>query len=200
MSFHATPADVAAWGNVRRLWWPSLLLGLAAIAVGVAAFAWPDTTIRVVGVLFGLNLLITGLVRAGLCLVLPYPALYRVLGVVFGVLAAIVGIVCLRNAFASAVVLVLFVAIGWLLDGMIEIAAGLTGTDDPMRAWRVGVGLLYLITAALVLVWPALSLRTFLSVGAVALIVIGVAQVAMSIGEARTSHLPADPTAAEATP
>jgi uncharacterized membrane protein HdeD (DUF308 family) len=198
MSFNPTAADIAGWVNVRRLWWPSLLLGLAAIAVGIAALAWPDTTIRVVGVLFGLNLLITGLVRAGLCLVLPYPAFYRVLGVVFGVLAAIVGIICLRNAIASAVVLVLFVAIGWLLDGIVEIAAGVTGTDDPMRAWRIAVGVMYVLTAVIVLVWPALSLRTFLSVGAVALIVIGVAQVALSIGEARTSRLPGDHTVAEA--
>ena len=113
-------------------------------------------------------------------------------------LAATVGIICLRNAFASAVVLVLFVAIGWLLDGIIEIAAGVTGTDDPMRAWRIAVGVMYVLTAVIVLVWPALSLQTFLAVGAVALIVIGVAQVALSIGEARTSRLPAEPTIVEA--
>ena len=95
------------------------------------------------------------MVRAGLCLMVPgYPTLYRVLGVVFGVLSAIVGIICMRNVFASAVLLVVFVAIGWLLDGIIEIAAALLGPEDPVRTGRIAAGLLYFVAATVVLIWP----------------------------------------------
>jgi hypothetical protein len=129
-----------------------------------------------------------------LCLVVSgYPVLYRVLGVVFGVLTAVVGVICLRNVFASAVLLMVFVGIGWIFDGMAEMAAALAGADDPLRRWRITAGVLYVAAAVVVLVWPALSLKTFLSVGAVALIVIGVAHVALTIGSARAARKSHDP-------
>lgn len=85
MSSH-TFAGTSDTSHEHRFWWLSTVLGLITVAVGVAALAWPDATIRVVGLLFGLSLLVTGVVRAGLCLVVSwYPVLYRVLGVVFGV-------------------------------------------------------------------------------------------------------------------
>jgi uncharacterized membrane protein HdeD (DUF308 family) len=200
MSLPATAAERPSEPELRY-WWLSGLLGVAAIAVGVAALTWPGATLRVAGFLFGLNLLITGLVRAVLCLVVSgYPVLYRVLGVVFGVLTAVVGAICLRNVFASAVLLMVFVAIGWLFDGMVEIAVALAGADDPLRRWRITAGVFYVVAAVLVLVWPALSLKTFLSVGAVALMVIGVAQVAVTIGSARAARTHANPTPAGAAP
>jgi short repeat uncharacterized protein DUF308 len=95
--------------------------------------------------------------------------------------------------FASAVLLMVFVAIGWLVDGVVEIAVALAGADDPLRRWRLTAGVHYVAAAVVVLVWPALSLKTFLSVGAVALIVIGVAQVAVTIGSARAARTHANP-------
>lgn len=184
---HALTDPTAAYG--RRLWWVSALLGLALIALGVAVLAWPDATVRVVGLLFGLNLLIAGLVRTGLSLFLDgYPAAYRVLGVLFGVLTAIVGILCLRNIFASAILLVLFIAIGWLLEGVGEVAIAVMGTDDPIRRWRLATGALHVVAAVVVLIWPALSLTTFLAVGAVILIAFGIAELAVSIGWARAGR------------
>jgi uncharacterized membrane protein HdeD (DUF308 family) len=201
MSSPATVTETRPSEPDLRYWWLSGLLGVAAIAVGVAALTWPGATLRVAGFLFGLNLLVTGLVRAVLCLVVSgYPVLYRLLGVVFGVLTAVVGVICLRNVFASAVLLMVFVAIGWIFDGVVEIAVALAGADDPLRRWRITAGVLYLAAAVVVLVWPALSLKTFLSVGAVALIVIGVAQVAVTIGSARAARTHATHTLAGAAP
>ncbi|GID25535.1 HdeD family acid-resistance protein [Paractinoplanes brasiliensis] len=191
MSSH-TLTTTADTGHESRFWWMSAVLGILTVAVGVAALVWPEATIRVVGLLFGLNLLVTGLIRAGLCLVVSwYPVLYRVLGVVFGVLSAIVGIICMRNVLASAVLLIVFVAIGWLLDGIIELSSALAGAQDPLRMWRAAAGAVYLLAGVVVLVWPALSLRVFLVVGAVALIVVGIAQAAVSLGLARAARRPA---------
>jgi uncharacterized membrane protein HdeD (DUF308 family) len=189
MSSNTSTADSTSLLRRRQLWLPSVLAGFATVLIGIAVLSWPDATVRVVGALFGLNLLITGLVRAGLCLVsTSYPSLYRVLGVVFGVFIAIIGIVCLRNVAASAVLLILIVAIGWLLEGVVEIAAGVLGANDPTRKWRIADGVLSAGAAIIILVWPALSLRTFLALGAVLLIVVGLAQIALSIGTARATR------------
>jgi hypothetical protein len=61
-----------------RWWRVRLVLGIVAIVVGVAASAWPTATVRVVGLLFGLNLVVTGAVRTVLLVFAPgYPLLYR---------------------------------------------------------------------------------------------------------------------------
>ncbi|MFE4958725.1 DUF308 domain-containing protein, partial [Streptomyces sp. NPDC056653] len=48
-------------GALANMGWQILLTtGLAAIALGVIALVWPDATLRVLGVLFGVYLLATG--------------------------------------------------------------------------------------------------------------------------------------------
>ncbi|MGW3354828.1 DUF308 domain-containing protein [Streptomyces bungoensis] len=49
---------IAALANVG--WQILLTMGLATIAPGVIALVWPGETLRVVGVLFGVYLLVTG--------------------------------------------------------------------------------------------------------------------------------------------
>src|SRR4051812_30347680 len=76
--------------------WLRLFLGVFAIALGGAACAWPEATLQVVAVLFGLHLVVTGFLRAGLSLFLTTsPVFYRLLSVVFGVLTGLIGILCL---------------------------------------------------------------------------------------------------------
>jgi len=150
-----------------------LFAGTVAIAIGVAAFGWPFATVHLIGFLFGLNLIVTGFIRAGLLLFLPaYPPLYRVLGIAFGILTGIVGILCLRNITGSVVLLVLVIAVGWLLDGLL-------GRPAETRAgWRLGTALALALGAIAVLTWSKIGLATFIAIGATVLIFVGIAQVA----------------------
>src|SRR6185312_15302913 len=47
----------------RRGWWFFLIFGIVAIAVGVIVLVWPSQTLRVVGVLFGIYLLVSGVME-----------------------------------------------------------------------------------------------------------------------------------------
>ena len=47
----------------QAAWQALMLLGLAAIAVGVIALVWPGRTLLVLGVLFGVYLLISGVME-----------------------------------------------------------------------------------------------------------------------------------------
>lgn len=166
--------------------WLRLGLGVLTIGIAVAALAWPAATVRVVGILFGVNLLITGLVRAGLMLVVAaYPVPYRVIAALFGVLTAALGVLCLRNVGASAVLLVLIVGIGWLLDGVTELALGLAGGRDPLRGWRFGIGVAAVLASVAVMLWPVLSLDSFVAIAAVFFVVIGAAEIAAAVSALR---------------
>src|SRR4051812_12097355 len=97
----------------RTSGWASLAAGVFALILGILAFAWPSATLQVVGVLFGLNLLILGVVRAGQFLfTADAPVTGRIIGVIFGVLVALLGILCLRNVAGSLKLLLVIVALG----------------------------------------------------------------------------------------
>jgi uncharacterized membrane protein HdeD (DUF308 family) len=158
--------------------WLRLFLGILAIVVSVTVFAWPSATVHVVGFLFGLNLVVTGFIRAGLLLFLPgYSLLHRLLGIVFGVLTGMVGILCLRNITGSVALLLVIVAIGWLLDGLVELFSALGGRNEPGSGWRIGAGLAMIIGAIALLVWPEAGLATFIAIGATVLAFVGIIQV-----------------------
>jgi uncharacterized membrane protein HdeD (DUF308 family) len=169
--------------------WLGLFVGVLAIGVGIAAFAWPSATVQVIAFLFGLNLLVTGLIRAGLLLFVPgYPLLYRFLGITFGVLTAIVGILCLRNITGSVMLLLVVVAIGWLLDGLVELFLAVGRPKEPGSGVRIAMGLLMILGAIAILVWPKLGLGSFVFIGATVLCFVGAGHVISAIGGLRADH------------
>jgi uncharacterized membrane protein HdeD (DUF308 family) len=182
--------------------WLRLFIGVLAIGVGIAAFAWPSATVQVIAFLFGLNLLVTGLIRAGLLLFVPgYPVLYRLLGITFGVLTAIVGILCLRNITGSVMLLLVVIAIGWLLDGLVELFLTLGRPQEPGSGARIAMGLLMILGAIAILVWPKLGLGSFIFIGATILIFVGAGHVISAVGGLRADRRSADPVARpETTP
>jgi uncharacterized membrane protein HdeD (DUF308 family) len=166
-----------------------LLAGVLAIAVGSVAFARQSATVQVIGLLFGLNLLVTGLARAGLLLFVPgFPRLYRVLGVVFGVLTAIVGVLCLLHLTASAVVLLVFIAAGLLFDGLVQIFVAVGEPVEAAGGRRIATGLLLLLAAVALLVWPRLGPVTFVMVGAAVLMFAGIGHVVTAVAGLRADR------------
>jgi uncharacterized membrane protein HdeD (DUF308 family) len=166
--------------------WLRLFAGVFAIGLGIAAFAWPGATVQVVAVLFGLQLVVTGFVRAGLSLFLTtYPVLYRVLGVVFGVLVGLVGIFCIRNPTGSLTVLVVVVALGWLLDGLAQIMFAVGGPVEERGGARIATGLITVLGAVALLVWPKIGIGVFVFFGATILVFIGIGAVISAIAGMR---------------
>lgn len=160
--------------------WVRLALGVVLAGVGWALLTWPEVATPVVGLLFALHLLVTGLVRATLSLLVDdYPALLRAAVAVLSLLTAALGVVCLGRLRASAVLMMLVVSIGWLLDGAVAVALGIVDRASR-RVWRIGVGVALTMAAYVVLLWPALSLETFVPIGAILLIMTGVGEVALA--------------------
>ncbi|MFC3743574.1 HdeD family acid-resistance protein [Paractinoplanes deccanensis] len=169
----------------RPLDWLRLTGGILAVVLGVVAYAWPSATLKVVGFLFGLNLLVAGVVRMVALLMSPgYPVLNRVLGIILGVLTALLGLLCMRNVVASVGVLLLVVAIGWILDGLAEIFVAV-GSGEPGGSWRIGLGLVAVLAAVALLVWPGIGLKAFLFFGATVLVFVGLSLIFIAIAGMR---------------
>ena len=188
----SAPRDPAVGGSpaiVEQSSWLQLLVGVVALAVGAAAFIWPSATVQVIAVLFGLNLLITGLIRAGLLAFVPgYPALHRVVGIVASVLVAIVGIVCLANLTTSLTLLLIVVAFGWLLDGIVQIFLAVGRSGEAGGGWQIVTGLALLLGGVAILVWPKFGLGTFIAIGGTVLLLVGTGHVITAVAGLRSSR------------
>lgn len=181
-------------------YWLRLFLGVLAIGIGIAAFAWPSATVQVIGFLFGLNLLVTGIIQGCLLLFLPgLPLLYRVLGITFSVLTAIVGILCLRNITGSVALLLIIVAIGWLLDGLVKLFLALGRPKEAGAGSGIATGLLMILGALAILVWPKLGLGAFIGIAATVLVFVGVGHVISGVAGLRAERGSAHPVAGPKT-
>lgn len=174
--------DAAPVGTGPTLSSLAIGMGAASIVVGLVVLLWPRATLLVVAVLFGVQLVVSGIRRLAVAVSTPALAGWvRALVAMSGVLELLIGLVCLRNPFASVALIAVLVSIGWLLDGVSDLVAAWSAPGRGSTWLHALGGLLSIAAAVAILYWPALSLATLLLVGGWMLIAMGVAQVASGI-------------------
>jgi len=177
MSTIATPRSATS------LWWLPLTLGVVNIVVGLIAIFWPEATLAVVGVLFGIQLLIVGALRlAQVIFTREGDTTARVITAAVGVLFLFVGLLCLQNVMQTIKVLALLVGLVWVIGGAVGVigalASGPPGRWTGMTIWELAVGVISVLAGAVVLVYPKESVTALAVLIGIWLLVIGVVTVA----------------------
>jgi uncharacterized membrane protein HdeD (DUF308 family) len=176
------PVNFASVGMFARATWQTLLVaGVSAIIVGVLALAWTGPTLVVVGIFFGLYLLLSGAFQLAGAFAHHVPAQLRVLGLVSGSLSVLLGLLCFRGPAQSILLLALWIGFGWLLRGIMTTAAALSGPEMPARGWQILVGLLTLVAGIVLIVSPFSSIAALTVVAGIWLIVIGVIEIVHAV-------------------
>jgi uncharacterized membrane protein HdeD (DUF308 family) len=167
---------------VADLWWLPLLLGIVNIVVGALVIFWPDETVVVLAVLFGIQLLIVGCIRIAQSILSPEAsAAMRVVNAVIGVLSVLVGVLCLRHITQTIAVLVLLVGLLWLISGMLELIGALS-SGPPTRwtsetAWDLVTGVIAVLAGITVLAYPGITVTALAFLLGIWLVVYGVVAV-----------------------
>jgi uncharacterized membrane protein HdeD (DUF308 family) len=172
----------------RKSWIWSVVLGLVAIAIGVIVMVWPDRTVRVVGILFGIYLLVSGFLEIVLAFAPEQRAGMRVLAVLAGALSILVGLLCFRGAFESTLLLALWIGFGWLIRGIVRSVAAASAPYEPHRGWQIFGGVLLAVAGVVVIVNPVVSLLTLVILVGIWLIVLGVWQIIEAFTVRRALH------------
>ncbi len=160
-----------AWGWV-------LAFGLLTLAAGIAVLAWPAETLLVVAVLFGVQLVITGIFRFVMAFSEPLRgAGIRILYAVIGLLSLIVGVWAIRHANLTVVLLAVLLGIFWIVNGTFEIFAALSEPALPHRAWTGALGVLSVFAGIIVVAVPQISVLTLAVVLGVWLLFWGIGQI-----------------------
>ena len=162
----------------QQLWKGTLVSGVLTIVLGAMVLVWPGPTILVASTMFGVYLLMSGLLELFLAFTLPRSAATRVMLFLTGALSLVLAILSFRHfGDAYAVLLLsLWIGAGFIFLGVSENAVALSERDLPGRGWYVVFGILSMIAGGIVLVWPFDSIVVLTIVSGVSLVILGIVQ------------------------
>ena len=170
------PTDLIS--QVGRHWGWVLAYGILTVLAGVAVLAWPSETLLVIAVLFGVQLIISGIFRfVGALASDDLTGGTRVMLALLGVLSIIIGLWAVRHAVLTLVALIVFLGIFWVINGLIEIFTALSHRDMPDRGWSVLMGVLSAIAGIIVLAYPGLTLVGLAVILGIWLLVFGILEI-----------------------
>ena len=175
-----------------------IALGVICLILGLVALIWPQATLLVVAIVFGLQLIAVGLIRVVAAIALKESAgWWRAVSGILGGLTVIAGIICFFRPNTSLLVLALILAIGWIIDGISELVSAFAVPHSPGR--RIGMiawAVVSIIAAIVVLVFPGESLVLLARIGGVVLLAFGIlALIAAFVGGRREGRAEASTTA-----
>ena len=159
-----------------------LAAGALTALLGAIVLAWPGPTILVASTLFGVYLLVTGLVELFVAFTLSWSAATRIMLFISGGLSLVLAIVSFRHfGDAYAVLLLsLWIGIGFIFQGVSGVATGISERQIPGRGWDIVLGILSVVAGAVVLSWPFDSIDVLTIVTGVWLVISGVVKVVQS--------------------
>jgi uncharacterized membrane protein HdeD (DUF308 family) len=153
------PADIDGGGPVSaRPAGLTIAAGAASVVVGAVVLIWPDASIVVLAWLFGLQLIIAGILQLVAACWRDAGVAARVLLGLAGAFSILVGLLCLRAPLQTAVLLGLMVGAAWVVTGLLGIVLAFGGGHDRSRGWSIVSGILSTIGGAVVLLNPGVSI------------------------------------------
>jgi uncharacterized membrane protein HdeD (DUF308 family) len=155
-----------------------IAMGIISVILGVLVLVWPKATLLVVAITFGLQLIVAGAVRLSVSRDLPSdPGWLKPVSIGLGVLSIIAGIICLFRPGTSLLVIAIFIAVGWIAEGIAALAQGF-GSDRTTgaRVFLIVMGVVSILGGLIVAIFPGSSLVVLTRIAGIALIVIGIAE------------------------
>jgi uncharacterized membrane protein HdeD (DUF308 family) len=166
-------------GRLGRHWGWVLAFGVITLAAAIAVLVWPGETLLVVAVLFGIQLIVSGIFRFIAAFAIDEASGgTRVLLALLGVLSIIIGLWAVRHVLLTLLALVVLLGIYWIVNGVIEIFTALSHRGLPNRGWTVVMGLLSLVAGVIVMAYPGLTLYGLAVILGIWLAIFGVMEIA----------------------
>ena len=174
---HDVPDPLRMLGQAA--WQALMVLGLAAIAVGVITLVWPGRTLLVLGVLFGIYLIISGVMQLIAAFGDHVSGGMRVLNIIVGAVSILLGLFAFRNSLHNSVLLLsLWIGIGFLLWGVATLVTSVSAPPGVAgKGWGVFVGLVTMLGGIIVISWPISSIFALAVFIGIWLVAVGVAEV-----------------------
>ncbi len=140
----------------KQLWGLAIAQGVLAILFGVLALFWPDLTVTLLIVFFGIFVLIWGVVGIISSLSTIESNKFWWIELAFAVLALGLAVFVLRNPTEAAKIFVFFIGITFLVRGVVDLVEGLFDRviTSGNRLFHVIVGVIGVLAGIITLSYP----------------------------------------------
>lgn len=175
----------------HHLWKSTVLSGVLAIALGALVLLWPGKTLIVASVLFGIYLLVSGIMQVVFAFSLHTSAGSRILLFISGAASLILAVLAFRHFGEGYALLLLaiWIGIGFIFRGVASTAMSISELKGtPGRGWGIFFGIVSVLAGVILLGYPFDSLVTLTLVVGWWLIIIGVLEIIAGIQLRRTGH------------
>jgi len=173
---HPNSADSAA-ASIKALgqgWWLLALFGVITLVFGVVLTFKPGKSVHAIAVIFGIWLLILGVVR-----------LIQAIGatgertplLIVGLLSILIAIIVLHHTTTTVAVLGFIVGIFWTVGGVAQLIHGFSANDGEVSWPIVILGVIATIVGILCLVYPSLSLSIICVIIGIGMIAYGIVEI-----------------------
>ncbi|MBC3843646.1 HdeD family acid-resistance protein [Streptacidiphilus sp. 4-A2] len=161
----------------KAAWQVALCLGVATVLLGICALVWPGKSVVVVAVLFGIYLLVSGILQFAEAFSHRFSGGTRVLMFASATLSVMLGLICFRGAEQSVVLLGLWIGIGWLFRGFTELSAAMTMGNLPGRGWMIFFGIVGVCAGMVLIVSPVHSIVLLAVLAGIWLLALGMFEI-----------------------
>ena len=165
-----------------------MFFGLLTLVIGILVMVWPDETLRVLTVLFGLELILVGIFR--LIRAFSSGEQHRVWSVILGILAIFLGVLVLRNIWTTVAVLAVILGVYWIIAGIIDFVVAVGDSTYPSRGFTIFMGIIQVIAGIVVVSWPTESLTALTWLLGIWFVILGVLGIVMAFMVRRESKSP----------
>jgi uncharacterized membrane protein HdeD (DUF308 family) len=167
-----TDDRAAAFDLALASTWPvAMFIGVMTTVIGVMVVAWPDGTLKVLSILFGIQLLLFGLFR----LISAFSSDAAAPGLVgfIGVIGMMAGVVVIRNPFETVAVLATVLGLVWVVGGSIELISSIADSTMRDRGLVTFGAAITIVAGIVVLAWPGPTITVIAWIAGVYLIAFG---------------------------
>lgn len=173
-------ADAAADAlhEVGKSWWIILVVGILSVGLGLLFLIWPGRTVAVVAAIFGVYLLVSGVVQLVQGFNKELSSGERALAVIIGIISIALGVMCFRDGIANGVyILSLFVGFSFLFRGIYQLIVGIQNKGIQGRGLLITAGVLGIIVGIVFLVAPFESISILAMIAGIWLILLGLIEI-----------------------
>ncbi|MFE2585982.1 HdeD family acid-resistance protein [Streptomyces sp. NPDC059378] len=169
-------------------WQVVLLTGVASLVLGVLVLVWPHASVRIAGFLFGIYLLISGVLQLISAFGTHRRTSLRVLAFISGALSIVLGLFCFRGIMQSTLLLALWIGIGWLIRGITQTLAAVQDSAMPARGWQIFLGVVTFVAGIVLIDSPLESVAILTLLGGIWLIVVGIVEIVTAVRMRGLTH------------
>ncbi len=163
------PAAGHPLGNLAHSRGWTLAFGIITLLAGIAALTWPGSTVFVIAMIFGIQLVVLGV----FWFVNALGSAEKGAQILLAILAILVGALILRNPLETVLVFPLLLGLFWTVNGIIETFHAIARHEVPHRGWSITAGVLSLLAGIALLAMPVIGLVTLTVLLGVWLVIYG---------------------------